>query len=149
MSFRCCVLSMPFFYVRARYYILFHFMWHLLYQTLLFYVVDIYCHGSTCRLVVTHYNLMQKMILPMAHKKWRGVNQTWNKTTTLIMDQRQYSLHPGLKGIIWKSLCSRWSMIGGKICSLSSFKHPLINKKAHALVVWPWKCKNCSCKAAN
>jgi hypothetical protein len=25
-------------------------------------------------------------------------------------------------------------VIGGKICSLSSFKHTLINKKAHALV---------------
>jgi hypothetical protein len=61
----------------------------------------------------------------------------------------KYFLHPGFKGIICKSLCPRWSMIGDKICSLSSFKHPLINKKAHALVVWSWKCKNCSCKAAN
>jgi hypothetical protein len=26
-------------------------------------------------------------------------------------------------------------MIGGRICSLYSFKHPLINNKVHALVI--------------
>jgi hypothetical protein len=36
-----------------------------------------------------------------------------------------------------------------RFSSLSSFKDPLINKKAYALVVWPWKYKNSSCKAAN
>jgi hypothetical protein len=40
-------------------------------------------------------------------------------------------------------------MIGGEIWLFFSFKGPLINKKAHALVVWPWKYKNCSYKAAN
>jgi hypothetical protein len=60
-----------------------------------------------------------------------------------------YCLHPGFKGTICKSLGPRWSIIGGEICLFLSFKDPLINKKAHALVIWSWKCKICSCKAAN
>jgi predicted Zn-ribbon and HTH transcriptional regulator len=40
-------------------------------------------------------------------------------------------------------------MIDGKIYSLSSFKHPLIYKKVHVLVVYPCKCKKCSYKAVN
>jgi hypothetical protein len=60
-----------------------------------------------------------------------------------------YFLYPGFKGTICKSFGPRRSMIDGEIWLFLSFKDSLINKKTHALVVWSWKCKNCSCKAAN
>jgi hypothetical protein len=70
-------------------------------------------------------------------------------TVSFIAFSIQYFLHPGFKGIICKSLSPSDLWLVVRFSFLSSFKDPLINKNAHVLVVWPWKYKNSSCKAAN